>query len=394
MKGLLGATALTVISTGTAFAQNDFTAASTTVSNTFTLNYEVNNTAQTQIDNTATPTEFAVDRLVNVTVSSPADTYVVTSQTDALLPFVVVNNGNDEHAYLLGFEQAGSDQFDTSAATTAPDIIFYAESDDTNNDGALSESERAAGTPQNYNTTAGSVNVPVLAADERVFVYVRQNIPAGRVDTDQAGILLYANTQTITSGSGTSLVYTETLADGDGVNDANPLTVENVLADLDGPAVTNDAATDGAHSAQGNYIIENPMVAATKEVFGVVSGAPGTCDPIAASGSYVKPTANTEYFTPQSCVEYIIQVNNTGTTDATNINLSDILPDNITIQEAAVRGDLVLPTTAPVGNLAQTAAGTQCDGGACTVTVTNGILGSGSTATPTIGYLVIRATID
>ena len=72
IKGLLGATALTAFSAGTAFAQNDFTAAGTTVSNTFTLNYEVNDTPQTQIDNIGNATDFNVDRLVNVTVSSQA----------------------------------------------------------------------------------------------------------------------------------------------------------------------------------------------------------------------------------------------------------------------------------------------------------------------------------
>ena len=396
VKGLLGASALTVLSTGTAFAQNSFTPAGDTVSNTFTLNYEVNNTPQTEINNTATPTEFNVDRLVNVTVSSPGDTFVVADQDDALLPFVVVNNGNDEHAYLLGFEQAGGDDFDTTTSTTAPEIIFYLESDDTNGDGVLSEAERAAATPQDYNTTPGSVNVPVLAADERAFVYVRQNIPAGQVDTDQSGILLYADTQTITGGSGTTLTYTETLGDTDG-NDANALTVENVLADEDGPAVTNDGATDGAHSARGNYIIENPNVTATKEVFGVSAATEGTCDAIAASGSYTKPTGNSEYYTPNSCVEYVIQVNNSGSQEATNIDLTDILPENLTFRQAAVRGDLVLSATAPVGNLAQPAAGTDCDGtvtSACTVALTNATLASGTPGTPTVGYLVIRATID
>ena len=386
MKGLLGATALTVLSTGTAFAQNDFTAAGETVSNTFTLNYEVNNTVQTEINNTATPTEFNVDRLVNVTVSNPSDTFVIADQDDALLPFVVVNNGNDEHAYLLGFEQAGGDEFDTTAATTAPDIIFYDESADTNNDGALSEAERAAATPQDYNTTPGSVNVPVLAADERAFVYVRQNIPAGRVDTDEAGILLYANTQTITGGTGTSLTYTETLGDTDG-NDANALTVENVLADEDGPAVTNDGATDGAHSARGNFVIENPNVAATKAVFGVSAATAGTCDAITAAGSYATPAANTEYFTPNSCVEYVIEVVNSGSTDATNIDLTDVLPENLTFRQAAVRGDLVfLPT-----DLAAPSAGALCDGtpAACTVALTDATLAAGDT-----GYLVIRATIN
>ena len=396
IKGLLGATALTAFSTGTAFAQNDFTAAGTTVSNTFTLNYEVNNTPQTQIDNIGSATNFNVDRLVNVTVSSLGDTFVVADQDDVLLPFVFVNNGNDEHAYLLDFEQATGDDFNTTAATTAPDIIFYDESDDTDGDGVLSAAERAAGTPQNYNTTPGSVNVPILEADERAFVFVRQNIPAGTVDADEGGILLYANTQTITGGSGVTLTFTETLADTDG-NDANPLTVENVLADEDGPAsATNDTAEDGAHSARGNYIIENPNVTATKEVFGIAAAADGTCDAIPAAGSYTKPTGNTEYFTPNSCVEYVIEVNNSGSTNATNIDLTDILPANLTFRQAEVRGALVLPTTAPVGDLSVPAAGTVCDGtaAACNVELTNATLASGSTATPTVGYLVIRATIN
>ena len=392
MKGLLGATALTVLSTGTAFAQNDFTEAGETVANTFTLNYEVNNTPQTEINNTATPTEFNVDRLVNVTVSTLGNTFVIEDEDDALLPFVLVNNGNDNHAYTLGLEQATTDDFNTTTATTAPDIIFYVDADDTNDDGVLSEAERAAATPQNYNTTPGSVNVPVLAPDDRAFIFVRQNIPAGTADTEQAGVLLYADTQTIDSGTGVNLVFSETIGDTDG-NNANPLTVENVLADEDGPATgTNDAGEDGAHSAQGFYIVENPVITATKEVFGVAAAADGTCDAIPASGAYVKPTVSTEYHTPNSCVEYIIQVNNAGSTDATDIDLSDILPANLTFREAAVRGDLVsLPA-----DLVQPAGGAVCDGtvSGCNVALTNATLASGSAATPTVGYLVIRATIN
>jgi uncharacterized repeat protein (TIGR01451 family) len=390
MKGLLGASALTVLSTGNAFAQNAFTPAGETVSNTFTLNYEVNNTPQTEINNIGTPTEFAVDRLVNVTVSSPGDTFVVSDQEDALLPFVVVNNGNDEQAYLLGIEQVAGDDFNTEAPTTAPDIIFYDESADTNNDGVLSPAERAAATPQEYNTTPGAVNIPVLDADERVFVFVRQNIPDNRPDAEQGGVVLFADTQTITGGTGPSLTFTETLGDADGTNDANPLTVENVLADENGVATdTNDGDTDGAHSARGDFIIEAPNVTATKDVYGVAAATEGTCDPIAAAGSYTPPAASTEYYTPNSCVEYVIQVNNEGSQDATNIDLSDILPDNLTFRQAEIRGDLA-------GTLSAPTSGDVCDGTAstCTVSVANGTLASGSTGTPTVGYLVIRATID
>lgn len=379
IKGLLGATALTVFSTGTAFAQNAFTPAGELVSNTFTLDYEVNNTTQTQINNTGTPTVFNVDRLVNVTVSSSGDTLVIPEQEDVLLPFVVVNNGNDTHAYVLGFEQGGGDEFDTNTSTAAQDVIFYDESADTNNDGVLSEAERLAATPQNY-TPTGAVNIPVLAPDARVFVYVRQNMPAGGAAADEADILFYANTQTIDSGSGTSLVYSETLADTDG-NDADATEVENVLADQDGPAVTNDGAEDGAHSALGSYILELPNVTATKAVWGI-SAAPCAAIPAA----YTEPTQNDAYFTPDSCVEYVIEVVNAGTTNATNIDLTDILPDHLTFREAEVRGDLgFLPA-----DLTSPAAATECDGTAtCTVALADATLDAGDS-----GYLVIRATID
>lgn len=379
----MGATALTVFSAGTALAQdNNFTPAGELVSNTFTLNYQVNNTPQTEIDNTGTPTIFNVDRLVNVTVSSQGNTSVIADQDNAELPFVVVNNGNDSHAYLLAVEQETSgDQFDTTAATIAPDIIYFVDADDTDADGILSAAERAAATPVDYDPA----NPPVLAADERAFVFVRQNIPAGQDDADQSGVILSADTRDPVS-------FADVIADADATNDADATLVENVLADLLGDA-TGDVAEDGTHSDTGFYIIENPNVAATKEVFGVSAAAAETCDAIALGASYAVPTANTEFFTPGSCVEYVIEVTNDGTTGATDIVLTDILPANLTFQEAAVRGDLIaLPA-----DLTQPSAGTPCDGtvtSACTVTVSNATLAAASGGTPSVGFLVIRATIN
>jgi len=52
MKGLLGASALTVLSAGSAFAQdNNFTQAGTEVVNTFNLTYDVGSVAQPPITN-------------------------------------------------------------------------------------------------------------------------------------------------------------------------------------------------------------------------------------------------------------------------------------------------------------------------------------------------------
>ena len=90
LKALLGATALTVFTTGTAQAQNNFTPADTTVSNTFTLDYKVGGVDQPQIDSSATPTIFTVDRLIDLTVTSngPNNTcllYTSPSPRDGLL---------------------------------------------------------------------------------------------------------------------------------------------------------------------------------------------------------------------------------------------------------------------------------------------------------------------
>ena len=391
MKGLMGATALTALSTGTAFAQtsftpNSFTPAGETVSNTFTLTYDVNNTPQTEINNNATPTEFNVDRLVNVTVVSSGNTSVVAGEDDALLPFVVVNNGNDDHAYVLTAAQVtgGADDFDSESV----DIVYFV---DANNNGVLDNGEDAPSELQVYSDATGNLNVPVLAPDERVFVFIRSDIPnpaTPLADGSTADLVLTADTQTILTADadGNALTIEDTLGDADG-NSSNASEVENVLADEAG---ATDAAEDGSHSAEGSYIIISPNVTATKEVFGVASAGDGTCTPIASQATYAVPTANADFFTPNNCVEYVIQVNNSGSTEATNIDLADILPENLTFQSAAVRGALTAGTLAPV------AADTVCDGTAstCNVVLSDATLASGTSANPTVGFLVIRATIN
>jgi len=73
LKGLLSATALTAFSAGTAFAGG--TTAGTTVTNTFTLNYNVGTTPQPPVTGD-TPTTFVVDRLIDVNVAPNAGTNV------------------------------------------------------------------------------------------------------------------------------------------------------------------------------------------------------------------------------------------------------------------------------------------------------------------------------
>lgn len=113
-----------------ASAQNSYTKAGTSVSSTFTLNYSVDGTAQTQIDNTGSPTTFTVDRLVDLTVSYQSnsdDDNVAPGAQDEELVFLLRNDGNDNFAYALStVNEASGDDFDTSNLT----ITYYVDDND------------------------------------------------------------------------------------------------------------------------------------------------------------------------------------------------------------------------------------------------------------------------
>jgi len=102
-KGLLAVAALTAFSTGSASAAG--TAADTNVQNTFSLTYSVDGTEQPVIDTgpsgSNTPTEFTVDRKVDLTVVSNGNETVAPGEADAELTFTLTNTGNDTQGYDL-----------------------------------------------------------------------------------------------------------------------------------------------------------------------------------------------------------------------------------------------------------------------------------------------------
>jgi len=377
MKGLLGASALTVLSAGSAFAQdNNFTQAGTEVVNTFNLTYDVGSVAQPPItnDNTNERTIFNVDRLVNVTVAAAADTVDVSpNQENAFVEFTVRNDGNDTHAYFLAVEEVTSDDFDGSASTSGDDIIYF---EDLNDDGVVDGAELDAANAIQF----GGSDFPVLDPDDVIVVRVVRNIPVGVSDTEESSVHLYADTRE--EGD----LTIEINADNDTVNAT--LVTENVLADGDGPAAADGPAPDGAHSDTSTFTVLSADVTATKQVFSV-SDAP--CVDIPA-GPYTPPADNAgNYFLPETCAEYVITVENDGTADATNIDLTDILPAEIAFVDAELRGGLT------GGTLTEPAVtGDACTPTTCEVNLTNGTIPgrADATAGPTVGYLVIRATIQ
>lgn len=364
LKGLLGATALTVLSTGTAFAAG--TAAGTTVSNTFTLDYNVGTTPQPPITGDA-PTDFVVDRLIDVNVAPNAGTDVAPGAVDQPLAFTLTNEGNDDQAYVLtAANVTANDEFDASNLE-----IFYVI--DTNGDGINND-----GAPVAYDGTS----TPDIAPDQIVFVTIEGDIPAGVGQDDTSDITLLAETA-VTGGAGT--LVTE---DTDGNDNA---AVENVFADADGDV---DGPTDGAHSATNTYTVNAAEVTAVKlvEVFAEVPNATNDCAIIPGTPAAQTTDQDDQYAIPGACVEYNIVATNEGAAVANSIDIADTLPDNLTFIAASATGFLDDTGTAVGSFTTLPTAGQDCFATPCVVEYTGGELQDGSTSA-TFGVVTIRALI-
>lgn len=354
------------------------TAAGTSVSNTFTLDYEVGGVEQPQIDNTADPTLFTVDRVVDVTVTSQGDTTVAPNETGAELVFSVLNSGNDNQAYEFTLEDPSGDQFDAGSL-----VISYFR--DTNDNGTYDE---GTDTLVNANLAQGADSEDV-APDETIFVLVTGNIPGTVSDGDQDDIILIAtstNPQTSLDAASTATPGDVTAADTGG----NTLTgeAENVFADDAGDA-TGDDADDGVHSDTGAFIVASADLTATKEVFAIATEGTAAGFDCATDAA----VSADEYTIPGACVEYVIEVTNASDSsspagDATDISIGDVLPDDITFVGFSQTGFTG-------GTLATTPATCTAATASCTVSLTGATLAaSGTPGTPSVGTVTIRALVE
>jgi len=372
LKALLGATALTVFTAGSAHAQ--LTPAGTNVQNTFTLTYDVGGVEQPPIDTSDPsdpngPTEFTVDRLIDLTVASNGDNTVAPGATDEELVFSVTNDGNDTQAYALTVVEEGGDDIDTDdPAGATPVLVYYIDDGD-----GVYEPGAGDGAPITYDPA----NPPELGPDEVLWVVISQDIPVGAVDTNTADLTLIADT--LEPGTSPNAGDPVT-ADADGTNELTGA-AENVLADGSGTANEGDNAGD--HSATGTYIVASADVSAVKAV--TIHSEDGT-------GCTVIPgTATGGYSIPGACVEYVITVENTGSSAATDIVINDVLADELDFAGAVFGGDF---TGGSFASPALPAANTDCTGGACVINLTNATLPAPvAPAVSTTGTVTIRAFV-
>ena len=347
----LGACSLVAIAAaGATPALAEGTIAGTDVTNTATISYQVGGVTQTATVTPGTNT-FKVDRKVNLTVAELGNlTTNVTpgslgNATTNVTSFTVTNTSNDTLDFLLTSghgvaAHTGTDNFDVT------NMRIYV---DTNNNGVLDAAEMTA--TNNY--------IDELAPDASKNVFIVADVPNNLANGSVSGITLTAAAAMGGTAGTPGAALTQTAG-------ANTAGVDTVFADTAGAV---DAVRDGKHSARDDYTVVTATLAIAKYNRIISDPFNDTTNPKAIPGAVI---------------EYCIAVTNTGGAPATNVAISDPLPNTVT----------GVPTTGKLGG-AGTATTCAYDGPAGgTVTATTA---SGTLATVTAGTtstFVFRATIN
>lgn len=276
------------------------TDANTDISNVATVDFSVGGVNQP--DATSNTVTFEVDRRINLTVAEvgAADTTVAPGSTNQVLSFNVTNTTNDTIDILLTATQqvGGAGPHGDTDDFNANNVRIFRD----DGDGVFD---------------AGDTLVTALdnvAEDATVLVFVVSDIPAAQADGSLAAITLTGQAADAATGA----AFTETAgADTEDSTDNN--NADNVFADAAGDT---DAARDGQHSDDDAYFVSAATVSVTKTST-VIS------DPFNLA---VNPKR-----IPGATVEYCIVVQNTGSTAADTVVVTDsIAGDPVTFVSGSI----------------------------------------------------------
>lgn len=285
-------------------AQAIGTTQGTSVANTATVDYTVGGVNQPDV--TSNTASFVVDRRINLTVAEVGgtSTNVIPGSTDRITTFTVSNTTNGVQDFRLSATNdaagAGTAFGDTDNFDAANVRVFV------DNGNGVYEPALDLGT-----------YIDELGADQTLTVFVLVDIPVGQVNDDTAGVTLRAFAA-IAGGAGVLGADATQTGGAD-----TPLVVDTVFGDTAGAAnTTGDLARDGSHSDDDEYDVVTAALTVIKSQ-SVIS------DPFNAG---VNPKA-----IPGAVIEYCVDVNNTGATQADSIVITDAIPANTTYQAGTIR---------------------------------------------------------
>ena len=296
LLGAVSSVALVAMSSAPALAAG--TTAGDTITNNVFVTYDVGGVTQ---DVESASDTFTVDQRVDVTVTAVGgSTSVAPGQQNAELVFDVTNLSNSDVDLELS----------TALVSATPGNIANFEIFlDADGNGSLDAGEISVG-PITF--------LDEVTEDETVRVIVVADIDLAAVDGESFDVTLTANA--FEAGTGGTLgdgTAGSELTDTAGANTAG---IDTVLADGSG---ATDAANQGDFSATNSYVVAaaDVIVAKTSRVIS---------DPInnTLNGSGVDPNAKA---IPGATIEYCITVaNGASAATATNVNVNDLLPADVT----------------------------------------------------------------
>jgi len=245
------------------------------------------------VANSATNTaSFVVDRLVTFTVSNQT----AAGLTVDVLPGVV-GAAPSTNVLSFGVYNASNTTLDfaitapTSGSAVTSNISIYADNGDRIFDSS---------------TDAIAATLDNVPADTAFYVFVVGDISSAAVTPWVETIDLLA--EALDFATATSLL-------SDGAANWQAGTVQNVLVDAVGTA-TGDGLNDGLHSDEGFYLVTMPNLTVSKTAT-VLADGQGNVAPLAKA-------------IPGATVRYVIQIDNTGTGEATGVTVVDAIPGNTT----------------------------------------------------------------
>ena len=290
-----------------------------TVLNSVSVSFDVNGNAQTPA---TASVSFTVDEKIDVTVADNHSGAVTNAPGETVtLTFDVENTGNKDRNYAFAVAAvAGLTQVGTGVAPTAGQ----------------------------YSIDVDNVLIAEGGTTTVTLTYV---VPAGAAD---ATTYTFDLTATVDDGAGNKI--TESTGGGLNVED-------RVYADGAG---SSDATQNGDFSDVVVATVSSATLAATKAVAVVDDGRTGsfTCSNFAVTGAG-------DSAIPGGCVEWTIQVTNSGAAAADDVTIGDTVSSDVTVD--AIRytkdGGATFTTVAATNNISVNVGALAAGGGVVTLSI-------------------------
>jgi uncharacterized repeat protein (TIGR01451 family) len=278
------------------------TLAGSTITNTASVTYQVGGVTQTPPPNASDT--FTVDREVDLTVAEVLNvtTSVSPGQSAAVTTFTLQNTSNAVLDFNLTVTQTATGTAATHGGTDSFDVTTPSVFRDTNGNGTY-----------DAGTDTAVTFIDELGIDATVTLFVVANVPTGLATGAVSGIRLTATAREGGTAGSAGAAITATVG-------ANTAAMDTVFGDAASPG---DAARNGSHSDDDDYTVSAAALTVAKTSTIVQDPLNGTTNPKLIPGATV-----------QYC---IIVTNAAGGAAASNINITDVLPANITFVASSIR---------------------------------------------------------